>query len=60
MNYIGLMGNKKNAQKKKEQFNLEDDKRFFAPIGIDIGSYTQQSIALSICTQIEARKNGKI
>lgn len=60
MQYIGLMGNKKNAQRKKEQFSLENDKRFFAPIGLDIGSYTPQSIALSICAQIESRKNGKI
>lgn len=60
MEYIGLMGNKKNMQRKKEQFNLENEKRFFAPIGISIGSYTSQSIALSICAQIEARKNKKI
>jgi len=60
MQYIGMMGNKKNMQRKKQIFNLEDDKRFFAPIGFDIGSYTHQSIALSICSQIEARKNGKI
>lgn len=60
MQYIGMMGNKKNMQRKKQIFNLEDDNRFFAPIGLDIGSYTHQSIALSICSQIEARKNGKI
>lgn len=60
MAYIGLMGNKKNMQRKKEQFNLINDKRFFAPVGMDIGSYTHQSIALSICAQIEARKNRKI
>lgn len=58
--YIGIMGNKKSAQNKKEKFCLENDKRFFAPIGFDIGSYTPESIALSICAQIEARKNGKI
>jgi xanthine dehydrogenase accessory factor len=58
--YIGIMGNKKNMQSKIEQFNLKDDKRFFAPIGLDIGGNTHQSIALSICSQIEARKNGKI
>jgi len=58
--YIGILGNKKNMQKKREQFNLEDDKRFFAPVGFDIGGITHQSIALSICSQIEARKNGKI
>lgn len=57
--YIGLMGNKKNAQKKKDQFNLNKETRFFAPIGLDIGSYTDKSIALSICAQIEAFKNGK-
>lgn len=60
MNYIGLMGNNKNAQRKKEQFNLENSDRFFAPVGLNIGSYTPQSIALSICAQIEAKKNGKI
>lgn len=60
INYIGMMGNKHNMKRKKEQFNLEKDKRFFAPIGLDIGSYTHQSIALSICAQIEALKNEKI
>lgn len=60
MEYIGLMGNKKNMKRKKEQFDLENDDRFFAPVGIDIGSYTHQSIALSICAQIEAKRNRKI
>ena len=50
----------KNMQKKKNKFNLENDKRFYAPVGLDIGGTTHQSIALSICSQIEARKNGKI
>lgn len=58
--YIGIMGNKKNMQKKTEYFNLHNDKRFFAPVGFDIGGITHQSIALSICSQIEARKNAKI
>ncbi len=60
MNYIGMMGNKKNMQRIKKEFALENDKRFFAPIGLEIGGNTHQSIALSICSQIEARKNGKI
>ena len=58
--YIGLMGNKKSTQNKTKQFNLENDSRFFAPIGIDIGGNTHQSIALSICAQIEAKRNAKI
>lgn len=60
MIYIGMMGNKKNMQRVKEEFGLENDKRFFAPIGLEIGGNTHQAIALSICSQIEARKNGKI
>jgi xanthine dehydrogenase accessory factor len=60
MNYIGMMGNKKNMQRIKKEFDLENDKRFFAPIGLDIGGNTHQAIALSICAQIEARKNEKI
>jgi len=60
INYIGVMGNKKNMQRKKEKFALENEHRFFAPIGLDIGSYTSESIALSICAQIEAKANGKI
>ena len=60
LQYVGLMGNKKNMKRKIEQFKLENDKRFFAPVGFDIGGNTHQSIALSICSQIEARKNGKI
>ena len=43
-----------------EEFNLNNDKRFYAPIGLDIGGNTHQAIALSICAQIEAKKNGKI
>jgi xanthine dehydrogenase accessory factor len=58
--YIGLMGNKKSMNQKIKKFSLKDDKRFFAPVGFDIGGNTHQSIALSICAQIEARKNGKI
>lgn len=60
MNYIGMMGNKKNMQRIKQKFGLQNDKRFFAPIGLDIGGNTHQAIALSICAQIEARKNKKI
>lgn len=60
MNYIGMMGNNKNMQRIKQEFDLQNDKRFFAPIGLDIGGNTHQSIALSICSQIEAKKNGKI
>ena len=60
MNYIGMMGNKKNMQRIKKEFNLQNDDRFFAPIGLDIGGNTHQAIALSICAQIEARKNKKI
>ncbi len=58
--YIGIMGNRKNMEKKIEQFEIADDPRFFAPVGLDIGGITHNSIALSICAQIEARKNGKI
>jgi hypothetical protein len=61
MNYIGMMGNKKNMQRIKQEFDLLNEKRFFAPIGLDIGGNTHQAIALSICSQIEAhgRKMGK-
>lgn len=58
--YIGILGNKKNMQKKRDEFKLHDDNRFFAPVGFDIGGNTHESIALSICAQIEAKKNGKI
>lgn len=58
--YIGILGNKKNMKKKCEQFSLHNEKRFFAPVGFDIGGINHQSIALSICAQIEARKNKKI
>ena len=55
-----MMGNKKNMQRIKQEFVLQNDKRFFAPIGLDIGGNTHQAIALSICSQIEAQKNGRI
>ncbi|MDC0933306.1 XdhC/CoxI family protein [Arcobacteraceae bacterium] len=58
--YIGILGNKRNMKKKIKQFSLEEDKRVFTPVGLDIGGIYHQSIALSICSQIEARKNGKI
>ena len=38
--YIGLMGNKKNMQRITEEFNLNNDKRFYALIGLDIGGST--------------------
>jgi len=60
INYIGMMGNKKNMKRLTEFFSLQNDDRFYAPIGLDIGGNTHQSIALSICAQIEAKKNGKI
>lgn len=60
INYIGIMGNKTSAKRRKERLKEEDKKRFFAPIGFDIGSHTSESIALSICSQIEANKNGKL
>jgi len=60
LEYIGIMGNKKSMDEKKKVFNLQEDKRFFAPVGFNIGGNTHQSIALSICSQIEARKNAKI
>lgn len=60
VDYIGIMGNKKNMQKKIEEFSLENEDRFFAPVGFKLGGITHQSIALSICSQIEARKNKKI
>ncbi|RXK01265.1 hypothetical protein CRU98_02115 [Arcobacter sp. CECT 8986] len=60
MNYIGMMGNKKNMVNIKKKFNLENSNRFFAPVGLDIGSNTSESIALSICSQIESKRNGKI
>ena len=47
-------------QRIKQEFSLEKNKRFFAPIGLDVGGNTHQAIALSICSQIEAQKNGKI
>lgn len=58
--YIGMMGNKQNMQRIKKEFQLEKSSRFFAPIGLDIGGNTSQAIALSICAQIEAKKNGKL
>ena len=60
ISYIGMMGNKKNMKRITQEFNLENDTRFFAPIGLNIGGNTHQSVALSICAQIEARKNKKI
>ncbi|MCJ8325660.1 MAG: XdhC family protein [Campylobacterales bacterium] len=60
LEYIGILGNEKNMKKKIKEFNLYNDKRFFAPVGLDIAANSHQSIALSICAQIEARKNGKI
>lgn len=60
MEYLGMMGNKKNMQQIAHKFNLENDSRFFAPVGFDIGGNTSQAIALSICAQIEAKKNKKI
>ncbi|WP_417324242.1 XdhC family protein [Halarcobacter sp.] len=58
--YIGMMGNKKNMASIKNKLGLNNDKRVFAPVGLDIGSNSSESIALSICAQIESKRNGKI
>lgn len=60
IDYIGMMGNKKNMARIRQEYSLENEKRFFAPIGLDIGSNTSEAIALSICAQIEANRHGKI
>lgn len=60
MTYIGMMGNKTNMRRMKERFNLTKDRRFFAPVGLDIGGKGAKSIALSICAQIEAGRNQKL
>ena len=54
-----MMGNVKNMQKIKDELNLKDEKRFFAPVGLPLGNGSHKSIALSICAQIEAFKNAK-
>jgi|GEM_PF-1064937 len=58
--YVGLLGARKRTQKimeilEKQSICLDD--RFHAPIGLDIGAQSPQSIALSICAEIEAKKN---
>lgn len=58
--YIGMMGNKKSMQHIKNTLQLENEKRFFAPIGLDIGKGSYQTVALSICAQIEAKKNNNL
>ncbi len=59
--YIGILGNKKNMQKKREQFNLQDDKRFFAPVGFDIGGGYHSPINCPInMFPKRSQENGKI
>lgn len=60
--YIGLMGNKKAVKQLITDLDEEmlKDPRLFAPIGLDIANNTPESIALAICGQIEAKRNGKI
>lgn len=60
--YIGLLGAKKRTQKIIEMVQSDTvylDDRFHAPIGLDLGSQTPQSIALAICAEIEAKRNHK-
>jgi len=63
ISYVGLLGSKKRTQKIIEivqSNNVYLDERFHAPVGLDIGAQTPQSIALSICAEIEAKRNNKV
>jgi xanthine dehydrogenase accessory factor len=62
ISYVGLLGSKKRTQKIIEivqRNNVYLDDRFHAPVGLDIGAQTPQSIALAICAEIEAKRSHK-
>ncbi|WP_104697497.1 MULTISPECIES: XdhC family protein [unclassified Helicobacter] len=57
--YIGIMGNKTRMQKMLKDLDLLEDKRIFAPIGLDLGKGDAYTIALCICAQIQKLKGEK-
>ena len=59
IDYIGIMGNKTRMQEILKGLGLLEDKRIFAPIGLDLGKGDIYTIALSICAQIQKIRGEK-
>ncbi|MEJ7767084.1 MAG: XdhC family protein [Chitinophagaceae bacterium] len=64
--YIGLLGPRKRAQKMFDHLSgegrgisKEDERRIFAPAGLDIGATTPEEIALSIAAEIRSHFAGR-
>lgn len=62
VNYIGIMGPKKRTRLIMDHLVQEGsplDARVHNPVGLDLGGESPESIALSVCAEIEARRFGK-
>lgn len=62
VSYIGIMGPQKRTRNIIDSFSQDSetvlmDKRLHNPIGLDLGGESPESIALSICAEIEAYRN---
>ncbi|MDD2950461.1 MAG: XdhC family protein, partial [Sulfuricurvum sp.] len=62
VSYIGIMGPQKRTKSIISSFSqfsetLFMDPRLHNPIGLDLGGESPESIALSICAEIEANRN---
>ncbi len=63
VSYIGMMGPQKRTKTIIDSFSSKSetlfmDPRLHNPIGLDLGGESPESIALSICAEIEAHRNG--
>ena len=63
--YIGVMGSRKTHAKRLERLaevgvhEAKDLDRLLSPIGLDIGARTPEETAISICSEIIARRTGR-
>jgi xanthine dehydrogenase accessory factor len=59
--YIGLMGSRERCERLRAELKAEDldfDARVHAPVGLDLGAQTPESIALAILAEIQMRLEG--
>jgi len=63
--YVGVMGSRKTHAKRLERLaevgvhEAKDLDRLLSPIGLDIGARTPEETAISICSEIIARRTGR-
>jgi xanthine dehydrogenase accessory factor len=62
--YLGAMGSRRTTEQREQRLRAvgvgdEDLCRISAPIGLDLGGRAPEEVAVSICAEIIARRNGR-